>query len=80
LKKWIEENRIVDECQAGLCKNYSTIDHLFTIVAIIQKQLFYPRKLFVAFVHFRKAFDSVVRKRKKRKRKSMIKLEKEWCE
>ena len=59
------ENEIVDECQAGICKNYSTIDHLFTIVAIIQKQLFYHRKLFVVFVDFRKAFDSVVRKGRK---------------
>ena len=47
-------------------KNYNTIDHLFTIVAIIQKQLFYHRKLFVAFVDFRKAFDSVVRKNLRR--------------
>ena len=52
----------MDECQAGFRKNYSTIDHLFTIVAIIQKQLSCHRKLFVAFVDFRKAFDSVVRK------------------
>ena len=48
--------------QACFLKNYSNIDHLFTIVAIIQKQLSYHRKLFVAFVDFRKAFDSVVRK------------------
>ena len=66
LNKWIEENKIVDECQAGLCKNYITIDHLFTMVTFIQKQLSYHRKLFVTFVHFRKAFDSFVRKRKKK--------------
>ena len=52
----------MDECQAGFRKNYSTTDHLLIIVAIIQKQLSYHRKLFVAFVDFRKAFDSVVRK------------------
>ena len=40
----------------------SAIDHLFTIVATIQKQISYHIKLFVAFVDFRKAFDSVVRK------------------
>ena len=62
LNKWIEENEILDECHAGFRKNYCNIDHLFTIVAIIQKQLSYHRKLFVAFVDFRKAFDSVVRK------------------
>ena len=64
----------MDECQAGFRKNYSTIYHLFTIVAITQKQLSYHRKLFVAFVDFRTAFDSVVRK------KLMENLEKEWCE
>ena len=62
LNKWIEENEILDEFQAGFRKNYNTIDHLFTIDATIQKQLSYHRKLFVAFVDFRKAFDSVVRK------------------
>ena len=34
LNKWIEENEILDECHAGFLKNYSNIDHLFTIVAI----------------------------------------------
>ena len=45
LNKWIEENEIVDECQTGFRKNYSTIDHLFTIAAIVQKQLSYIENL-----------------------------------
>ena len=36
LTQWIEENSIINESQAGLCKRYSTVDHLFTLVALIQ--------------------------------------------
>ena len=42
-------------------RSYSTVDHLFTLVVLIQKQLCNHRKLHVAFVDFRKAFDSVIR-------------------
>ena len=61
LTQWIEENSIISECQAGSRKRYSTVDHLFTLVALIQKQLCNHRTLYVAFIDFRKAFDSVVR-------------------
>ena len=61
LTQWIEENSIIRESQAGSRKRYSTVDHLFTLVALIQKQLCNHRKLYVAFIDFRKAFDSVVR-------------------
>ncbi len=61
LTQWIEENSIISESQAGFRKRYSTADHLFTLVALIQKQLCNHRKLYVAFIDFRKAFDSVVR-------------------
>ena len=61
LTDWIEDNKLIHESQAGFRKKYSTIDHLFTLVAMIQRQLLYHRKLYVAFIDFKKAFDSVVR-------------------
>jgi hypothetical protein len=61
LSKWLEDQNVIDESQAGFRKSYSTVDHVFVITALIQKQLSYHRKLYVAFIDFRKAFDSVVR-------------------
>ena len=54
LTQWIEENSIISESQAGFRKRYSTSDQLFTLVALIQKQLCNHRKLYVAFIDFRK--------------------------
>ena len=62
LQEWVEENNITGEIQAGFKRNYSTIDHMFTLLALIQKQLSLGRKLYVAFIDFEKAFDSVNRK------------------
>ena len=61
LSKWIELNGVIGEFQAGFRKKYSTIDHIFTLSALVQKQLVNHKKLFVAFIDFKKAFDSVVR-------------------
>ena len=64
LKLWIEENNLTGEYQAGFKKDYSTIDHIFTLLACVQKQFsnIKNRKLYVAFIDFQKAFDSVSRK------------------
>ena len=57
---WLEENAAITECQAGFRKNYSTVDQIFNLYAIVQKCLRKKgQKLYVAFVDFRKAFDSV---------------------
>ena len=61
ITKWIEINDIIGEEQAGFRKKHSTTDHIFTLFALIQKQLVRHRKLYVAFIDFRKAFDSVSR-------------------
>ena len=61
LSAWAErEEKIVEE-QAGFRAGYSTIDHVFTLYAIVQKHLMKNLKLYVAFVDFKKAFDSVNR-------------------
>lgn len=62
LQEWVEENNITGEEQAGFKRNYSTIDHMFTLLAFVQKQFCFNRKLYVAFIDFEKAFDSINRK------------------
>ena len=62
LQEWIELNNTTGEYQAGYKHGYSTIDHIFTLMSIVQKQLVNNRKLYVAFIDFEKAFDSISRK------------------
>ena len=45
LQGWIEQNNLTGECQAGFKKDYSTVDHMFTLMAMIQKQFALNRKL-----------------------------------
>ena len=46
--------------QAGFRRNYSTTDQIFNLYAIAQNCLNKKgQKLYVAFVDFKKAFDSV---------------------
>ena len=54
---WADVNNSVGEHQAGFRKDYSTIDHILCLLAIIQKQLSLNRKLYVAFIDFENAFD-----------------------
>jgi hypothetical protein len=61
LQKWVELNEITGEWQAGFKKGYSTIDHMFTLMACVQKQFSLNRKLYVAFIDFEKCFDSINR-------------------
>ena len=61
LQTWtVLENKICVE-QAGFRHGYSTIDHVFTLYCIILSQVYGDRrgKLYVAFVDYSKAFDSV---------------------
>ena len=60
LQKWAEENRVIDESQAGFRKGYSTIDNIFSLQAIIQKYICRPRgRFYCIFIDFRRAFDSI---------------------
>ena len=54
-------NNVIPEEQAGFRSNYSTIDHIFTLYAMISLQFYKNKKLYVCFVDYRKAFDSVQR-------------------
>ena len=60
LYTWPEENERIVETQAGFRRNYSITDQIFNLYAIAQKCLSKKdKKLYVAFVDFRKAFDSI---------------------
>ena len=63
LYKWAEDEQKICEEQAGFRKQYSTTDHIYTLVSMIRNCLYGPRrsKLYVAFVDYLKAFDSVDR-------------------
>jgi len=62
LNEWAETNNVISEAQAGFRRNYSTCDHIFTLMATIQKQLINHKKLYVAFIDFQKAFDMINRR------------------
>ena len=61
LNKWVEENDILTEAQAGFRKGRSTTDHIFTLSALIEKQFSKNSKLYVAFIDFKKAYDTINR-------------------
>ena len=63
LTKFAEINDCLKESQAGFRKNYATIDHIFTLNAIIEKGLAKRGgKIYACFVDLKSAFDSVQRK------------------
>ena len=61
LTVFIESNNILPEEQAGFRRGYSTIDHIFTLYAMVSKCFAKNRKLYVAFIDFSKCFDSINR-------------------
>ena len=61
LKQWSEENNIINDAQEGFRKGRSTINHIFTLHALIEKQFLSDSKLYVAFMDFRKCYDTINR-------------------
>ncbi|KAK7481830.1 hypothetical protein BaRGS_00026977 [Batillaria attramentaria] len=62
LTEWAEEQSVIAKEQAGVRSDHSTVDHIFTFIAIIQKSMSQgKRKAYVAFIDYEKAFDSVDR-------------------
>jgi len=60
IKRRTEE--ILSEEQAGFRASRSTIDQIFTLRQLAEKYVDFSRELFVCYIDFRKAFDSVWRK------------------
>jgi hypothetical protein len=61
IKDWVDHQSIIGEEQAGFRAEHSTMDHVFTLYAMIQKQLIRHRKFYVAYIDFKKDFDNVSR-------------------
>ena len=61
LTGWAEQEEKILEQQAGFRAGYSRLDHIFTHYGLVQKHLQRHSKFYVAFVDFKKAFDSVNR-------------------
>ena len=61
LQKWVDDNKLISEEQAGFHRGYSTVDNAFILNSFVQKYLGKRRKVYVAFIDYRKAFYSVNR-------------------
>ena len=60
LDKWTEKFNVIHESQAGFRRQYSTLDHIFTLHAVTQKYLCKKGgRFYCLFIDFRKAFDSI---------------------
>ena len=57
----MEENSIINKAQAGFRRNYSTVDHIFTLLTLAQKPLLNHGKLHVVVIELKQAFDLVNR-------------------
>ena len=60
---FVENNNLTNTEQAGFRRGFSTIDHIFTLYQIISNCLYgnIRSKTYVAFIDYKKAFDSVKR-------------------
>ena len=61
LNNYLESMNLLCEEQAGFRKKYGTTDHILNLKCIIDLYLFGGKKLFCAFIDYKKAFDSVNR-------------------
>ena len=61
LQAWAKTHGVISDDQAGFRKGYSTIDKIFILHSVIQKYLHKNKKVYVAFIDYKKAFDSIDR-------------------
>jgi hypothetical protein len=61
LAKFVNGEGILGEEQAGFRNGYSTTDHIFTLHSLLEMYLNKHKKVYCAFVDFKKAFDTVDR-------------------
>ena len=54
---FVETNNIIEE--SGFGKGYATIDHVFTLGAIIDIYLSGEKKLYCSSLDFKKTFDEI---------------------
>ncbi|MEW8546880.1 MAG: reverse transcriptase family protein, partial [Candidatus Thiodiazotropha sp.] len=61
LRSWSEDNNIINDNQFGFREGKSTVDCIYILQAIVNKMLNNKKKVYCAFVDFKKAFDLVYR-------------------
>ena len=61
LQKYADEYDIIEGCQAGFRKGYSTIDNMFILHSLIELVCKSKHSLFCAFIDLKQAFDRVWR-------------------
>jgi hypothetical protein len=61
LSCYVENYNVLCEEQAGFRKGYGTVDHIFNLKCLIDLYLARSKKLYCAFIDYKKAFDSVNR-------------------
>ena len=62
LSTWAENNAKRAKGQSGFPTKRSTVDHLITLRVIVEESRRQGKLLFMCFVDFKKAFDTVPRK------------------
>ena len=62
LKEFSENFNLIEDCQAGFRRNFSTADNLFIINSLVDIAKASKNKLYCCFVDFKQAFDRVWRK------------------
>ena len=64
LMKYIKDKKLISPKQIGFMKNAGTSDHIFLLQTIIEKVVKKKKKkLYAAFIDFKKAYDTVDRKK-----------------
>jgi len=61
LSEYVELAGILGEEQAGFRRGYSTLDHAFVLHSLVELYLFRKKRIYCAFVDYKKAFDLVDR-------------------
>ena len=61
LTAYLESTGVIGDEQAGFRKGFSTIDHVFVMHSLIDLYLAQKKRLYCAFVDYKKAFDLVDR-------------------
>ena len=61
LHMYLEANALLGEEQAGFREGYSTLDHIFSLHSVIDLFLSQKKRLYCAFIDYRKAFDTIDR-------------------
>lgn len=58
---WVDNQQLLSEFQSGFRKRYSTMDNIFLLNNIANLYISKNKKLYVFFVDFKAAFDSILR-------------------